>query len=97
MFIGSGSVLVRVEAGGVGSGPGVELGVVWVWSVGDKEVGVGRVRLMMGEEGGEVVGWGHGQLSCVVWGWSVCIKGVVVGRVRSVLGEKGGVFVGWRH
>ena len=90
-------VLVWVGAGGVGSGPGVELGVVWVWSVGGKEVGVSRVRSMMGEEGGEVVGWGHGQLSCVVWGWSVCIKGVVVGRVRSVLGEKGGVFVGWRH
>jgi len=52
---------------------------------------------MMGEEGGEVVGWGHGQLSCVVWAWLVCIKGVVVGRVRSVMGERGGVFVGWRH
>ena len=32
-MIGSGSVLVRVEAGGVGSVRGVELGVVWVWSV----------------------------------------------------------------
>ena len=94
-MIRSGSVLVRGEAGGVGLGPGVE-GVVWVWSVGGEEVGVSRVRSMMGEKGGEV-GLREGQLSRVVWGWSVCVKGVVVGRVRSMMGERGGVFVGWRH
>ena len=90
-------VLVWVGAGGVGSGPGVELGVVWVWSVGGEEVGVSGVRSMMGEKGGEVVGLRHGRLSCVVWGWSVCVKGVVVGRVRSMMGEGGVVFVRWRH
>ena len=58
-MIRSGSVLVRVEAGGVGSGPGVELGVVWVWSVCGKRVEVGRVRSMMGEKDGEVVGLRH--------------------------------------
>ena len=67
MLIGSDSGLVRVEAGRVGSGPGVVLGVVWVWSAGG-EVGVSRVRSMIGEKGGEVVGLRHGCLSCVVWG-----------------------------
>jgi hypothetical protein len=59
---GSGVGLVRVEAGGVGSGRGMELGVewgvVWVWSVCGRGVEVGRVRSMMGE-GGEVVGLRH--------------------------------------
>ena len=58
MLIGSGSMIVRVDAGGVGSGRGVELGVVWVWSVCGRGVEVGRVRSMMGE-GGEVVGLRH--------------------------------------
>ena len=71
----------------MGSGPGVELGVVWVWSVGGEEVGFSGVRTVMGERGGEVVGLRHERLSCVVLGWSVCVKGVVVGRVRSMMGE----------
>jgi hypothetical protein len=40
---------------------------VWGRSVFDKGVEVGRVRSMMGEEGGVVVGVWHVQLSYMVW------------------------------
>ena len=64
---GSGGVIVGVDADRVGSWWGVEVSVVWGRSVCDKRVEVGRVRSMMGNEGGVVVGVRHVQLSCVVW------------------------------
>jgi hypothetical protein len=51
--------------GGVMVGCGGKRGVGW--SVCDKEIEFGRVRSMMGEEGGVVVGVRHVQLSCMVW------------------------------